>query len=35
VVFFGGEPLTAMPLIRDVVAYAKRAAEAGKAVDFS
>jgi uncharacterized protein len=36
VVFFGGEPLTAMPLIRDVVAYAeKRAAEAAKAVDFS
>ena len=36
VVFFGGEPLTAMPLIRDVVAYAsRRAGEAGKHVDFS
>ena len=36
VVFFGGEPLTHMPLIRDVVAYAgRRAAEAGKLVDFS
>jgi uncharacterized protein len=36
VVFFGGEPLTAVPLIRNVVAYAeKRAAETGKAVDFS
>jgi uncharacterized protein len=36
VVFFGGEPLTAMPLIHDVVAYAEeRATEAGKAVDFS
>lgn len=36
VVFFGGEPLTTMPLIRDVVAHAKRrAAEHGKTVDFS
>jgi uncharacterized protein len=36
VVFFGGEPLTNMPLIRDVVAYARRRAAAeGKAVDFS
>jgi uncharacterized protein len=36
VVFFGGEPLTAMPLIRDVVAYSEnRAKEAGKAIDFS
>jgi uncharacterized protein len=36
VVFFGGEPLTAMPLIRDVVAYAsRRAGEVGKGVDFS
>lgn len=36
VVFFGGEPLTNMPLIRQVVAYAeRRAGEAGKTVDFS
>lgn len=35
-VFFGGEPLTNMPLIRQVVGYAEAAAErAGKAVDFS
>lgn len=35
-VFFGGEPLTNMPLIRDVVAYAeRRGAEEGKTVDFS
>lgn len=36
VVFFGGEPLSNMPLIREVVAYAEpRAAELGKTVDFS
>ncbi|MDN3713917.1 quinohemoprotein amine dehydrogenase maturation protein [Paracoccus cavernae] len=36
VVFFGGEPLSNMPLIREVVAYAvPRAAEFGKTVDFS
>ncbi len=36
VVFFGGEPLTNMPLIQEVTAYAeRRAADAGKAVDFS
>ena len=36
VVFFGGEPLSNMPLIREVVAYAvPRAAELGKVVDFS
>ena len=36
VVFFGGEPLTNMPLIRQVVAYAeRRGAEAGKTIDFS
>lgn len=36
VVFFGGEPLSNVPLIREVVAYAEaRAAEAGKTVDFS
>jgi uncharacterized protein len=36
VVFFGGEPLTNVPLIREVVAYAeRRGAEAGKTVDFS
>jgi uncharacterized protein len=36
IVFFGGEPLTNMPLIRQVVDYAEqRAAECGKAVDFS
>jgi uncharacterized protein len=35
-VFFGGEPLSNMPLIREVVAYAeRRAAEEGKKVDFS
>ncbi len=36
IVFFGGEPLTNMPLIRQVVDYAgRRAAESGKTVDFS
>ncbi len=36
VVFFGGEPLTNMPLIRQAVDYAEaRAAELGKTVDFS
>ncbi|MFO1376080.1 MAG: quinohemoprotein amine dehydrogenase maturation protein [Steroidobacteraceae bacterium] len=36
VVFFGGEPLTNVGLIREVVAYAEqRAAEAGRQVDFS
>ncbi|HEV7135261.1 MAG TPA: quinohemoprotein amine dehydrogenase maturation protein [Steroidobacteraceae bacterium] len=36
IVFFGGEPLTNMPLIRQVVDYAKgRAQELGKKVDFS
>jgi uncharacterized protein len=36
IVFFGGEPLTNMPLIRQVVEYAeRRAAESGKTVDFS
>lgn len=36
VVFFGGEPLTNMTLIREVVDYAEpRATAAGKAVDFS
>ena len=36
VVFFGGEPLSNMPLIREVVAYAgPRAAREGKVVDFS
>lgn len=36
IVFFGGEPLTNMPLIRQVVDYAEtRAEEVGKAVDFS
>ena len=36
VVFFGGEPLTNMPLIRDVVEYTeKRCAELGKRPDFS
>lgn len=36
VVFFGGEPLSNMPLIREVVAYAEpRAREVGKIVDFS
>ena len=36
IVFFGGEPLTNMPLIRQVVEYAeRRCAETGKRVDFS
>lgn len=36
VVFFGGEPLSNMALIRELVAYAEpRAAEVGKVVDFS
>ncbi|HTT42337.1 MAG TPA: quinohemoprotein amine dehydrogenase maturation protein [Steroidobacteraceae bacterium] len=36
IVFFGGEPLTNMPLIRQVVEYAQpRAAALGKSVDFS
>jgi uncharacterized protein len=36
IVFFGGEPLTNMPLIRQVVAYAQqRGREAGKRVEFS
>ena len=36
VVFFGGEPLSAMPLIREMVAYAdRRGAEVGKGIDFS
>ncbi len=36
VVFFGGEPLSNMPLIRELVAYAApRAAGLGKVVDFS
>lgn len=36
IVFFGGEPLTNMPLIREAVDYAEaRAAQAGKSVDFS
>lgn len=36
IVFFGGEPLTNMPLIRQVVEYARRSADAQrKAVDFS
>lgn len=36
IVFFGGEPLSNMPLIREVVAYAvPRAAREGKTVDFS
>jgi uncharacterized protein len=34
--FFGGEPLTALPMIRQVVAYAgARAAETGKSFDYS
>lgn len=34
--FFGGEPLTALPLIKSLVDYAeRRAAKAGKAIDFS
>ena len=36
IVFFGGEPLTNMALIRQVVDYAeKRGAEMGKTIDFS
>ncbi|HEX8756775.1 MAG TPA: quinohemoprotein amine dehydrogenase maturation protein [Steroidobacteraceae bacterium] len=36
IVFFGGEPLTNMPLIRQVVDYAEaRAQDLGKTVDFS
>ncbi len=36
IVFFGGEPLTNLPLIRQVVDYTeKRCAELGKQVDFS
>ncbi|MGI9305374.1 MAG: quinohemoprotein amine dehydrogenase maturation protein [Gammaproteobacteria bacterium] len=36
IVFFGGEPLSNMPLIRQVVDYAeKRCAEVGKTPDFS
>lgn len=36
VVFFGGEPLSNLPLIREVVEYAeRRCAEEGKTVDFS
>ena len=36
IVFFGGEPLTNLPLIREVVAYARRAGgAAGKRVEFS
>ncbi|MFO1352551.1 MAG: quinohemoprotein amine dehydrogenase maturation protein [Gammaproteobacteria bacterium] len=36
VVFFGGEPLTNLPLIKKVVDYAeRRAEEEGKTVDFS
>ena len=36
VVFFGGEPLTNLPLIKEVVAYAeRRCAELGKHADFS
>ncbi len=36
IVFFGGEPLTNMPLIRQVVEYAeRRGLEAGKRVEFS
>ena len=36
IVFFGGEPLTRIAVIRDLVAYAEeKAAAAGKAVDFS
>jgi uncharacterized protein len=36
IVFFGGEPLTNMPLIRAVVEYAeRRVAQSGKRVDFS
>ena len=36
IVFFGGEPLTNVPLIKQVAAYARAEAErAGKAMDFS
>ena len=36
IVFFGGEPLTNVPLIREVVDYAEAAVErAGKRIDFS
>ncbi|WP_286240512.1 quinohemoprotein amine dehydrogenase maturation protein [Neptuniibacter halophilus] len=36
VVFFGGEPLSNLPLIKDVVAYSERRfAELGKPVDFT
>lgn len=36
IVFFGGEPLTNVPLIRQVVEYAEqRVAEVGKGVEFS
>lgn len=36
IVFFGGEPLTNLPLIRQVVEYAeRRGQESGKAIDFS
>lgn len=36
VVFFGGEPLSNMPLIRQATAYARQKAEqAGKRIDFS
>ncbi len=36
IVFFGGEPLTNMPLIRQVVAYAeRRCGEVGKRIEFS
>jgi uncharacterized protein len=36
IVFFGGEPLTNVPLIRDVVAYAEaRAGRDGRRIDFS
>lgn len=36
IVFFGGEPLSNMPLIREVVDYAeRRCAEEGKGVDFT
>jgi uncharacterized protein len=36
IVFFGGEPLTNMPLIREVIEYAEpHFAKAGKVIDFS
>lgn len=36
VVFFGGEPLTQLPLIREIVEHAeRRAAEGGREIDFS